>query len=100
MIESVDGMYTQFIKFQCNNDRIAMLDNLQTGAEVKVAFNLSGRAYTAKDGSQGYMTNLVAWKVDAGNGSQSQAPSYDSIPAPPEFPTTTTANLEHDEVPF
>lgn len=53
--------YPQDVKFECIKDKIAMLDSLQPGMDVTVAFNLRGNEYQGK-----YFVNLQAWKVTAG----------------------------------
>jgi hypothetical protein len=58
-----DKTYSQLIKIQATNERTAVLDDINIGAEVKVHFNLRGSKWE-KDGKTSYFTNLDAWKIE------------------------------------
>jgi hypothetical protein len=58
-----DKTYSQLIKLQATNERTAVLDDLNTGDEIKVHFNLRGSKWE-KDGKTSYFTNLDAWKIE------------------------------------
>ena len=107
VLEIQDGAYAQFIKFQANNDRARELDPYQPGDEVKVSFNLSGRPFTGRDGTQQYFTNLVAWRVDraSGNAAPSGQGSYQEpyrAPAAqqPAAPAANNNFSDSDDLPF
>ena len=53
--------YPQDVKFECIKDKNTQLDGLNTGDEVKVAFNVRGNEYQGK-----YYVNLQAWKIEKG----------------------------------
>ena len=55
--------FTNFVKFQCVQDKTAMPDKFNIGDEVKVFFNLKGTKWE-KDGRTNYITNLVAWRME------------------------------------
>lgn len=64
VIETDDGGYTQYVKFQLVQDRVALIDSFQEGERIKVHFDLRGREWNGK-----YFTNLNAWRVEkAGEG--------------------------------
>ena len=65
VLEIPDGNYPQLIKFQAVQDRCAMLDRFGEGDSIKVSFDLRGREWNGK-----YLTNLNAWRVEAGDGSE------------------------------
>ncbi len=52
--------YPQEIKFEVTKDRVNMLDNIQQGQTVKVAFNVRGNEYQGR-----YYVNLQAWRIEA-----------------------------------
>lgn len=58
-----DKHFEQLIKLQATNERTAVLDDLNTGDEIKVHFNLRGSKWE-KDGKTSYFTNLDAWKIE------------------------------------
>lgn len=87
--------YPQDVKFECIKDKIAMLDGLQPGADVTVAFNLRGNEYQGK-----YFVNLQAWKITAGASEsfdQFQG-AGDAAPMPAAAPVA--AADEDDDLPF
>ena len=75
--------FTNFIKFQCVQDKTAMLDRFSIGEEVKVQFNIKGTKWE-KDGRTNYITNLDAWRMESIKLSQNNANSaevnYNDIP--------------------
>ncbi len=54
---------TNYIKFQCVQDRTTILDRMKVGEEVKVHFNLKGSKWV-KDGRENFITNLDAWRIE------------------------------------
>jgi hypothetical protein len=54
---------SNYIKFQCVQDRTAMPDRFNTGDEIKVSFNIKGSKWI-KDGRENYITNLDAWRME------------------------------------
>ncbi|KGE04618.1 DUF3127 domain-containing protein [Pseudohaliea rubra] len=76
-----DGKYPQEIALEFVQDKIALLDALQPGQEVKVSFDLRGREYKGR-----YFNNLQGWRVDVlsgdGDGGNSGETHY---PEPSDF---------------
>jgi hypothetical protein len=56
--------YPQHISFQLNQDKVALTDNIETGQEMIVHFNLRGREWNGPQGLK-YFNTLEAWKVEA-----------------------------------
>src|ERR1051325_8688631 len=54
---------SNYIKFQCVQDRTSMPDRFNIGDEVKVSFNIKGTKWM-KDGRENYITNLDAWRME------------------------------------
>ena len=62
--EEVNGRsIVNYIKFQCVQDRTAILDKVNTGEEIKVYFNIKGSKWE-KDGKTNYFSNLDAWRIE------------------------------------
>ena len=81
--EDINGRaITNYVKFQCVQDKTAMPDRFNIGEEVKVLFNLKGSKWV-KDGKENYITNLDAWRMESVKLSeQNNAPDF--VPdAPP-----------------
>ena len=54
---------TNYIKFQCVQDRTGIIDRVNVGDEIKVHFNIKGSKWE-KDGRVSYFNNLDAWRVE------------------------------------
>ncbi len=54
---------TNFIKFQCIQDKTGIVENINAGDSIKVYFNVKGNKWE-KDGRTNYITNLDAWKIE------------------------------------
>ena len=62
--DEVNGRsFSNFIKFQCVQDKTAIIDRVNTGDNVKVYFNIKGSKWE-KDGRTNYITNLDAWRIE------------------------------------
>jgi hypothetical protein len=62
--EDINGRtITNYVKFQCVQDKTAMVDRFNLGDEVKVQFNIKGTKWV-KDGKENYITNLDAWRME------------------------------------
>ena len=72
VVEVPDGKFPQMIKFECVKDKIAMLEGLQPGDQVKVAFDIRGSEYKER-----FYVNLNAWKISKSGGSEGGGPAPD-----------------------
>lgn len=62
--EEINGKaISNYIKFQCVQDRTNIIDRVNTGDEIKVYFNIKGTKWD-KDGRIAFFTNLDAWRVE------------------------------------
>jgi hypothetical protein len=52
-----------YAKFQCVQDKTAIVDRVNVGDEIKVYFNIKGTKWE-KDGKVNYFTNLDAWRIE------------------------------------
>jgi len=92
--EDINGRtISNYIKFQCVQDRTTMPDRFNTGDEIKVSFNIKGSKWT-KDGKENYITNLDAWRMEHIKLSQSDT-QVQMPPADEQF----TESAE-DDLPF
>lgn len=82
--EDINGRtITNYVKFQCVQDKTAMPDRFNIGEDVKVLFNIKGTKWV-KDGRENYITNLDAWRMEtvklAAEGDMPPQASYNDIP--------------------
>ncbi len=84
--EDIGGrVITNYVKFQCVQDKTAMPDRFNIGDDVKVQFNIKGTKWV-KDGRENYITNLDAWRMETVKLSQESGQSdYDDMPPPAEM---------------
>jgi hypothetical protein len=62
--EEINGkIITNYIKFQCVQDRINIVDRVNPGDQIKVYFNIKGSKWE-KDGRISYFSNLDAWRIE------------------------------------
>lgn len=82
--EDIGGrVITNYVKFQCVQDKTSMPDRYKIGDEVKVQFNIKGGKYT-RDGKENYITNLDAWRMETVKMGQSGGDNtnYNDMPPP------------------
>jgi hypothetical protein len=81
--DDINGrVITNYVKFQCVQDKTSMVDRFNVGDEVRVQFNIKGSRWE-KDGRVNYITNLDAWRMESMKLSQtnnSNEVNYNDIP--------------------
>jgi hypothetical protein len=86
--EDIGGrVITNYVKFQCVQDKTAMPDRFNMGDDVKVQFNIKGTKWM-KDGRENYITNLDAWRMETvklGQSGGNDAVNYNDMPPPGEI---------------
>ncbi|MFT4518725.1 MAG: single-strand DNA-binding protein [Halioglobus sp.] len=86
-----DGKYPQEINIEFVQDKTSLLDNLQTGQQVTVTFDIRGREYNGR-----YFNNLQGWKIatseDVGAFTAQEDESSSSNASPPAY--------EDEDIPF
>ncbi|MEO7265671.1 MAG: DUF3127 domain-containing protein [Ferruginibacter sp.] len=62
--EDINGRtITNYAKFQCVQDKTAIVDRVNIGDDIKVYFNIKGTRWE-KEGKVNYFTNLDAWRIE------------------------------------
>jgi hypothetical protein len=62
--EDIGGrLITNYVKFQCVQDKTTIIDRVNLGDEIKVHFNIKGTKWE-KEGKINYFTNLDAWRIE------------------------------------
>ena len=83
-MEEINGRtITNYIKFQCVQDKTAMPERFNIGDQVKVYFNIKGSKWS-KDGKDNYITNLDAWRMEHLRLANDNAPEYTADAMPGE----------------
>ena len=92
------------IKFQLTQDRCNIIDNINTGEEVKVSFNIKGNRWE-KEGKVNYFTNLDVWRVEplapgSPDEQMSSTPTQGNQAPMPEADDLPPLSEEDDDLPF
>jgi len=72
VITTTEDMYPQEILMQLTKDSCSLLDGMNVGDTVNVAFNLRGKEWCSPQGEVKYFNTLEAWKIMRINGNQNQ----------------------------
>lgn len=100
-----DRVFSDFIKFQCTQDRTAIVDPIHIGETITVSFNIRGTKWN-KDGKDLYFTNLDAWRISSSVATPPAAQQTSPVTEPTATPNTTTeaatteSNDVDDDLPF
>lgn len=86
-----------YAKFQCVQDKTAIVDKVNVGDDIKVYFNIKGSKWE-KDGKTSYFTNLDAWRIEQILNSNLSTNSSDLNDMQPI--DNFTSPLENDDLPF
>jgi hypothetical protein len=96
--EDINGKtITNYIKFQCVQDRTNIVDRVNTGDEIKVYFNIKGTRWD-KDGRISYFSNLDAWRIE--QILQGKEASSDDDHLEPLDTFTSSSQEAIDDLPF
>jgi hypothetical protein len=92
--------YPQHILFQLTQERCRLLDDINVGDNVKVAFFIKGREWQGKDGGGvKYFTSLDAWRVERGTKEYTQESSAQASSVSSNGGGLSNAE-ETDDLPF
>ncbi len=102
VLEMADNpKYVQTVLFQCTGDRCEQLDKLVVGDEVRVEFNLRGRAWESpKTGETKYFNSLDVWKIEAVRKQTSKSASGGGSSREPAPNSYGNAPVVDDDIPF
>lgn len=100
VVEVEDGKFPQLIKFELVKDKTSLTDGIQTGDQVKVAFDIRGNEYNGR-----YYVNLNAWKLEksGGGGAMPGDGGFSDEGAPPSHLTEPPGGHGQegdDDIPF
>ena len=97
--EDINGkIITNYIKFQCVQDRTNIVDRVSAGDEIKVYFNIKGTKWE-KDGRTSYFSILDAWRIEQILQAGKEASSDDDHLEPLDTFTSSSQDAI-DDLPF
>ncbi len=87
---------TNYIKFQCTQDRTDLIEKFNEGDQIRVHFNIRGSKWE-KNGQVSYFNNLEAWRVEhAVNTQVAEEPGFSDLPASDNYNDA----IAGDDLPF
>ncbi len=89
---------TNYVKFQCVQDKTAIVDRVNTGDEIKVYFNIKGSKWE-KEGRVNYITNLDAWRIEQILGNKNTSGTDNEYLEPLDTFTSSPSDAV-DDLPF
>jgi len=69
---AANPQYPEEIKFECIQDKCALLDSVRPGQGVEVFFNLKGRKWTDKTGKTSWFNSNQLWKINVVSTAQNE----------------------------
>ena len=91
VILTTDDKYPQHVAIEFLQDKIAILDNYNTGDQVKIAINIRGKEWINPEGVTKYFNSIVGWRIEKINDQKESNP----LEVPPQF--NEDIDLEKDE---
>lgn len=87
IVEYIENpQYPEYLKFECINDKCALLDAMKPGMDIEVFFNLKGRPWTDKAGKKSYFNSLQLWKVNIFGSAPIAATASNAAPDDDDLP--------------
>lgn len=87
--------YPNYVAFELVKDKCALMDSFNPGDEIQVAFNFSGRLWSAPGKPEKCFTSLQAWRVTRVGGDMPGSGGGNT-----DYPFTRSAPDYDDDVPF
>lgn len=103
MILVTQEQYPQPINIEFTQDKIALLDTLAEGDQVKVGINIRGREWTSPQGEIKYFNSIAGWRIEKLGGNMQEPISASQTPASSGTPASKSdSNVfeEEDDLPF
>ena len=88
--------FTDYIKFQCIQERCELINESFLNENVKVSFNIKGKRWE-KDGRVSYFTNLDAWRIEKAEAGKTDDAGFPAPPLPDDMPPS---NEDYEDLPF
>lgn len=102
IVTSEEERYPQVVAFEFLKERAEQLDAVKENERVTVRFDISGREWTAPDGTVRYFNSLRGWKVERLDEAGADAPKQASRGsaagggARPSAPAQRAADMPRD----
>lgn len=96
--------YPQTVSIEFVQDKIALLDSVSEGENVKVGINIRGREWTSPQGEVKYFNTIAGWRIEklTEGATYQQAPPSQNVQAgsPASSNSNPFADDEDDDLPF
>ncbi len=98
LVVSTDEQYPQQILIEFVQDKCDILDNYQTGTQVRVQINIRGREWINPEGEAKYFNSIQGWRIE---NAAAAAPQANQMPPMETMsPSDVSNDNEPDDLPF
>lgn len=99
MILLTQEQYPQPISIEFLGDKIALLDHVTEGEEVKVSINIRGREWTNPQGEVKYFNSINGWRIEK-TSSGGQEPIHATAQSSTAPSNENVFGEDEDDLPF
>ena len=96
VILTTDEKYPQHVAIEFLQDKISILDNYNTGDQVKIAINIRGKEWINPEGVTKYFNSIVGWRIEKITTEKTTVPE----PATPDHDFDLDVEEDDDGLPF
>lgn len=101
LVVTTEEQYPQHIMIEFIQDKTDLLDQYQTGQQVKVSINLRGREWVNPQGETKYFNSIQGWRIENLEVSPQANGNMPPVNAEDAFePITNFEEEDHDDLPF
>lgn len=101
MVIKTNEQYPQTLLIEFIQDKCDLLNNYQTGQDVKIAINLRGREWVNPEGKTLYFNSIQGWRIENLQAAAEAMPPQPPLETfEPAEENTDTNDNEPDDLPF
>ena len=98
LVLTTEEQYPQHLLVEFIQDKTDLLNNFNTGQQVKISINLRGREWTNPQGETKYFNSIQGWRIES---LQEETPGIPPTPPMEAFePADDLSEEEYDDLPF
>lgn len=99
MILLTQEQYPQPISIEFLGDKLALLDYISEGEEVKVSINIRGREWTNPQGEVKYFNSINGWRIEKVSGGGQESVQVQQVTST-QMTDVNVFGHEDDDLPF
>ncbi|MBW2960450.1 DUF3127 domain-containing protein [Mesonia aestuariivivens] len=100
VVVTTEEQYPQHILVEFIQDKCDLLNNFNTGQQVKIGINLRGREWVNPQGETKYFNSIQGWRIETLQPAAPQGGGNTPPPADHFEPAQDFNEEDHDDLPF